>query len=237
MTPGFSHLSRGVLLFPIEQLMQGGGTGSGAAPVVARISKEAGALTIGVVTSPFSFEGSKRRRQAEDAIARLRKSVDTCIIVSNNALLQVIPTDTPITAAFELADDILRKAVASSSDIIIRPGVVNVDFADVRAVMKDAGNALIGIGTGSGPTRARNAATAAMSSPLLEEPLQEATGVVFNIAGPLNLSLREVNDAASVIYEKIHEDANVIFGALVDEDIGEDEVSITVVATGNTGSM
>jgi len=201
--------------------------------VVAQLAKSAGALTIGVVTKPFAFEGRRRRQQAEDAVERMRHSVDTCISVSNNALLEVIPDDTPVTAAFELADDILRKAVAGIVEIIIRPGVVNVDFADVRAVMKDAGSGLIGIGTGSGSSRARDAAVAAMSSKLLEETAQDATGVVFNIAGPPDLSLKEVNEAASVIYEKIHADATVIFGAVLGEDgSGDEEVTITVLATG-----
>ncbi|EEC45665.1 predicted protein [Phaeodactylum tricornutum CCAP 1055/1] len=209
----------------------GGGTGSGAAPVVSEIAKESGALTVAIVTKPFAFEGRRRMRQATDAIDRLRQHVDTVIIVSNNKLLEIIPDDTPVTAAFRVADDILRQGVVGISEIIVRPGLINVDFADVRSVMKDAGSALMGIGTGVGKTSAEDAAIAAISSPLLDEPVQDATGVVFNILGPRNLSLQEVNRAARVIYDNVHEDANVIFGALVDDDI-EDEVSITVLATG-----
>lgn len=209
----------------------GGGTGSGAAPVVSEIAKESGALTVAIVTKPFAFEGRRRMRQATDAISRLREHVDTVIIVSNNKLLEIIPDDTPVTAAFRVADDILRQGVVGISEIIVRPGLINVDFADVRSVMKDAGSALMGIGTGVGKTSAEDAAIAAISSPLLDEPVQDATGVVFNILGPRNLSLQEVNRAARVIYDNVHEDANVIFGALVDDTI-EDEVSITVLATG-----
>mmetsp|Transcript_30867 Transcript_30867/g.50995 ORF Transcript_30867/g.50995 Transcript_30867/m.50995 type:complete len:453 (+) Transcript_30867:275-1633(+) len=209
----------------------GGGTGSGAAPVVSEIAKESGALTVAIVTKPFAFEGRRRMRQAVDSIARLRQHVDTVIVVSNNKLLEIIPDDTPVTAAFRVADDILRQGVVGISEIIVRPGLINVDFADVRSVMKDAGTALMGIGTGSGKTSAEDAAINAISSPLLDEPVQDATGVVFNILGPRNLSLQEVNRAARVIYENVHEDANVIFGALVDDDI-QDEVSITVLATG-----
>jgi cell division protein FtsZ len=209
----------------------GGGTGSGAAPVVSEIAKESGALTVAIVTKPFAFEGKRRMRQATDAIARLRLSVDTVIIVSNNKLLEIIPDDTPVTAAFRVADDILRQGVVGISEIIVRPGLINVDFADVRSVMKDAGSALMGIGTGVGKTSAEDAAIAAISSPLLDEPVKDATGVVFNILGPRSLSLQDVNRAARVIYDNVHEDANVIFGALVDDDV-EDEVSITVLATG-----
>ena len=209
----------------------GGRTGSGAAPVVSEIAKSSGALTVAIVTKPFAFEGRRRMRQATDAINLLRENVDTVIVVSNNKLLEIIPDDTPVTAAFRVADDILRQGVVGISEIIVRPGLINVDFADVRSVMKDAGSALMGIGTGVGKTSAEDAAIAAISSPLLDEPVQDATGVVFNILGPRNLSLQEVNRAARVIYDNVHEDANVIFGALVDDDI-VDEVSITVLATG-----
>lgn len=209
----------------------GGGTGSGAAPVVASIAKESGCLTVGIVTKPFAFEGKRRMQQATQAIERLRKYVDTVIVVSNNKLLEIIPEDTPVTAAFRVADDILRQGVVGISEIIVRPGLINVDFADVRSIMKDAGNALMGIGTGVGKSSAEDAAFAAISSPLLDEPVEKATGVVFNIMGPPSLSLQDVNRAAQVIYDNIHEDANVIFGALVDDEI-QDEVSITVLATG-----
>lgn len=210
----------------------GGGTGSGAAPVVSEISKESGALTIGIVTKPFAFEGKRRMRQATEAISRLRDNVDTVIVVSNNKLLDIIPENTPLEASFRVADDILRQGVVGISEIIVRPGLINVDFADVRSVMADAGTALMGIGTGMGKTSAEDAAIAAISSPLLDAPVDEATGVVFNIIGGENLSLQEVDRAARVIYDNVHEDANVIFGALVDEDITDDTVSITVLATG-----
>mmetsp|Transcript_24240 Transcript_24240/g.43707 ORF Transcript_24240/g.43707 Transcript_24240/m.43707 type:complete len:473 (+) Transcript_24240:94-1512(+) len=210
----------------------GGGTGSGAAPVVAEISKESGALTVGIVTKPFAFEGRRRMRQATEAIDKLREHVDTVIIVSNNKLLDIIPENTPLEASFRVADDILRQGVVGISEIIVRPGLINVDFADVRSVMQDAGTALMGIGTGSGKTSAEDAAVAAISSPLLDAPVDEATGVVFNIIGGESLSLQEVDRAAKVIYNNVHEDANVIFGALVDDEITDGTVSITVLATG-----
>lgn len=222
-----------IATYNTKRPLQGGGTGSGAAPVIARMAQSAGALTIGIVTKPFSFEGRRRKQQAEEAIARLRQAVDTNIVVSNNKLLEILPDDTPVTSAFEFADDILRKAIAGIAEIIVRPGVVNVDFADVKAVMHGAGSAIIGIGTGTGKRRATEAAEAAMNSPLLDEPVQQATGVVFNIAGPPDLTLKEVNQAAQVIYDRIHEDCNVIFGALLDESVSGDEVSITVLATGS----
>ena len=210
----------------------GGGTGSGAAPVVAEVSKESGALTVAIVTKPFAFEGRRRMRQATDAIDRLRQHVDTVIIVSNNKLLDIIPENTPLEASFRVADDILRQGVVGISEIIVRPGLINVDFADVRSVMQDAGTALMGIGTGTGKTSAEDAAVAAISSPLLDAPVDEATGVVFNIIGGESLSLQEVDRAAQVIYNNVHEDANVIFGALVDDEITDGTVSITVLATG-----
>lgn len=210
----------------------GGGTGSGAAPVVAEISKESGALTVAIVTKPFAFEGRRRMKQATESIDRLREHVDTVIIVSNNKLLDIIPENTPLEAAFRVADDILRQGVVGISEIIVRPGLINVDFADVRSIMQDAGTALMGIGTGSGKTSAEDAAVAAISSPLLDAPVDEATGVVFNIIGGESLSLQEVDRAAKVIYNNVHEDANVIFGALVDDEITDGTVSITVLATG-----
>lgn len=210
----------------------GGGTGSGAAPVVSEVSKESGALTVAIVTKPFAFEGRRRMRQATEAIDRLRQNVDTVIVVSNNKLLDIIPENTPLEASFRVADDILRQGVVGISEIIVRPGLINVDFADVRSVMHDAGTALMGIGTGMGKTSAEDAAIAAISSPLLDAPVDEATGVVFNIIGGESLSLQEVDRAARVIYDNVHEDANVIFGALVDEEITDGTVSITVLATG-----
>jgi len=209
----------------------GGGTGSGAAPVVSAIAKESGALTVAIVTKPFAFEGKRRMKQALDAIEQLKLCVDTVIVVSNNKLLEIIPDDTPVTAAFQVADDILRQGVVGISEIIVRPGLINVDFADVRSVMKNAGTALMGIGTGVGKTSAEDAAIAAVSSPLLDEDVSGATGVVFNILGPRNMSLQDVNRAATVIYDNVDVNANVIFGAMVDDDL-VDEVSITVLATG-----
>jgi cell division protein FtsZ len=197
------------------------------------VAKQSGALTIAIVTKPFAFEGRRRMQQADDAIASLRETADTVIVVSNNKLLDIIPADAPLTMAFQVADDILRQAVVGISEIIVRPGLVNVDFADVRSVMKDAGSALMGIGTGKGKTGAEEAAIAAISSPLLEEPVHDATGVVFTILGPRSMSLQEVNRAATVIYNNVHEDANVIFGAFVDDDL-DDEVTVTVLATGFT---
>lgn len=171
----------------------GGGTGSGAAPIVADIAKEAGALTVGVVTKPFAFEGKRRMQQALAAIEALRAVVDTLIIVSNDRLLQIIPENTPLQKAFSVADDVLRQGVVGISEIIIRPGLINVDFADVRTIMGDAGTALMGIGRGSGKMRAQDAAAAAISSPLLDFPIEKAKGVVFNIIGGNDLTLQEVN--------------------------------------------
>lgn len=208
----------------------GGGTGSGAAPIVAKVAKhECGCLTVGVVTKPFAFEGKRRIQQAELAIEKLRKNVDTLIVVSNDKLLRIVPDNTPVTDAFLVADDILRQGVVGISEIIIKTGLVNVDFADVRSVMKDAGTALMGVGTGIGKTRAPDAAVAAISSPLLDFPISEAKRIVFNIVGGPGLGLSEINAASEVIYENAHEDANIIFGALIDENMGE-EVSITVLA-------
>jgi len=209
----------------------GGGTGSGAAPVVAEVAKESGCLTVGIVTKPFMFEGKRRMKQAKGAIERLREHVDTVIVVSNDRLLEIIPDDTPMERAFAVADDILRQGVVGISDIIVKPGLINVDFADVRAVMSNAGTALMGIGIGSGKTAAEDAAAAAISSPLLDSTIDNARGVVFNISGGPGLSLNEVNRASRLIYSTVDADANVIFGALVDETL-DDNISITVLATG-----
>jgi cell division protein FtsZ len=208
----------------------GGGTGSGAAPVVAEIAKtDCGCLTVGVVTKPFAFEGRRRMVQAEKAIEELRKHVDTVIVVSNDKLLRIVPDNTPVTDAFLVADDILRQGVVGISEIILKTGLVNVDFADVRAVMKDAGTALMGVGTGVGRNRAADAAIAAISSPLLDFPIQKAKRIVFNIVGGLDMGLQEINEASEVIYENADENANIIFGALVDPSMKE-EISITVLA-------
>ncbi|MEO0756217.1 MAG: cell division protein FtsZ [Cyanobacteria bacterium J06648_16] len=214
----------------------GGGTGTGAAPVVAEIAKEAGALTVGVVTRPFTFEGRRRTSQAEDGIMALQTSVDTLIVIPNDKLLSVISEQTPIQESFRYADDILRQGVQGISDIITIPGLVNVDFADVRAVMADAGSALMGIGVGSGKSRAREAAIAAISSPLLETSIDGAAGAIFNITGGSDLTLHEVNSAAEIIYEAVDPNANIIFGAVIDERM-QGEVRITVIATGFSADM
>eukprot|EP01032_Pedospumella_encystans_P016070 gene16070-18351_t len=210
----------------------GGGTGSGAAPVVAECAKEAGALTVGVVTKPFGFEGRKRMQQATEAIMKMKDKVDTLIVVSNDQLLQIVPENTPLTEAFLAADDILRQGVVGISDIIMKPGLVNVDFADVRTIMGNAGTALMGIGHGKGKLRATDAALSAISSPLLGFPISQARGIVFNIVGGPDMTLQEINSAADVIYDNVDEDANIIFGALVDDKITNGEVAITVLATG-----
>src|SRR4028118_656361 len=209
----------------------GGGTGTGAAPIVAEVAKEMGALTVGVVTRPFTFEGRRRTSQADEGIAALQSRVDTLIIIPNDKLLSVISEQTPVQEAFRVADDILRQGVQGISDIITIPGLVNVDFADVRAVMADAGSALMGIGIGSGKSRAREAAMTAISSPLLESSIDGARGVVFNITGGSDLTLHEVNSAAEIIYEAVDPNANIIFGAVIDDRL-QGEVRITVIATG-----
>ncbi|GAB1539835.1 cell division protein FtsZ [Scytonema sp. NUACC21] len=214
----------------------GGGTGTGAAPIVAEVAKEMGALTVGVVTRPFIFEGRRRIQQAEQGIEGLKSRVDTLIIIPNNKLLEVIPEQTPMQDAFRYADDVLRQGVQGISDIITIPGLINVDFADVRAVMADAGSALMGIGIGSGKSRAREAAIAAISSPLLECSIEGARGVVFNITGGSDLTLHEVNAAAETIYEVVDPNANIIFGAVIDDRL-QGEVRLTVIATGFTGEV
>lgn len=209
----------------------GGGTGTGAAPIVAEVAKEAGALTVGVVTRPFKFEGLRRMAQADAGIAALQGRVDTLIVIPNEKLLSVISEQTPVQEAFRAADDILRQGVQGISDIITIPGLVNVDFADVRAVMADAGTALMGVGVGSGKSRAREAAITAISSPLLEACIDGASGVVFNVTGGSDLTLHEVNAAAEIIYEGVDPNANIIFGAVIDDRM-QGEVRITVIATG-----
>lgn len=209
----------------------GGGTGSGAAPIVAEIAKEMGCLTVGVITKPFSFEGRRRAECAARAIENLRTKVDTLIVVSNDRLLETVPEDLPLQQAFSVADDILRQGVVGISDIILKPGLINVDFADVYAVMKDSGTALLGIGTGQGKTRAQDAALAAISSPLLDFPLRKASGVVFTVTGSADMTLQEINLAAETIHQVMDPNANVIFGALVDDSMSG-MISITVVATG-----
>ena len=214
----------------------GGGTGTGAAPIVAEVAKEMGSLTVGVVTRPFTFEGRRRTNQADEGISALQGRVDTLIVIPNNKLLSVIPEQMPVQEAFTVADDILRQGVQGISDIITIPGLVNVDFADVRAVMADAGSALMGIGVGSGKSRAREAAMAAISSPLLESSIEGARGVVLNITGGTDLSLHEVNAAAETVYEVVDPNANIIFGAVIDEKL-QGEIRITVIATGFSGEV
>jgi cell division protein FtsZ len=210
---------------------EGGGTGTGAAPVVARIARELGALTVGIITKPFGFEGSRRMKAAEVGIEALQEEVDTLIVVPNNRLLSVLDKQTSMMEAFRVADDVLRQGVQGVSDLITLPGLINLDFADVRTIMSDAGNALLGIGMGTGDKRAVEAAHAAASSPLLETTLEGARSILLSITGGKDLSLWEVNEAAHTIQEAAHPDANIIFGAMLDEKL-EDEVWITVVATG-----
>lgn len=211
---------------------KGGGTGTGAAPVIAEIAKEElGALTVGVVTRPFGFEGRKRSVQADDGIGKLREKVDTLIIIPNDRLLQVVEKKTSIVDAFRVADDVLRQGVQGITDLITIPGLINLDFADVRTIMQDAGSALMGIGLASGENRAPEAAKAAISSPLLEASIEGAQGVLLNISGGTDLGLFEVNEAAEVVANAAHPDANIIFGAVVDQGL-EDNVKVTVIATG-----
>ncbi|KAJ6818731.1 cell division protein FtsZ-like protein 2-1, chloroplastic-like [Iris pallida] len=209
----------------------GGGTGTGGAPVIAGVAKSMGILTVGIVTTPFSFEGRRRAVQAQEGIAALRNSVDTLIIIPNDKLLTAVSPNTPVTEAFNLADDILRQGVRGISDIITVPGLVNVDFADVRAIMADAGSSLMGIGTATGKSRARDAALNAIQSPLLDIGIERATGIVWNITGGSDLTLYEVNAAAEVIYDLVDPSANLIFGAVVDPS-SNGQVSITLIATG-----
>ncbi|KAB2954519.1 cell division protein FtsZ [Heliorestis acidaminivorans] len=209
----------------------GGGTGTGAAPVVAEVAKELGALTVGVVTRPFTFEGRKRAMQAEKGIQDLRAAVDTLIVIPNDRLLQVVDKHTPMNEAFRLADDILRQGVQGISDLIAVPGLINLDFADVKTIMTDTGSALMGVGTSTGENRAVEAVKKAISSPLLETSIDGARGVLMNITGGVNLGMLEVNEAAEIVTEVADPEANIIFGAVIDESM-EDEVRVTVIATG-----
>ena len=212
----------------------GGGTGTGAAPIVAEAARELGALTIGVVTKPFAFEGSKRRQQAEEGVRDLQDKVDTLIVIPNDRLLQICDEAVTMTEAFRKADDVLRQGIEGISQLITVPGIVNLDFADVRRIMSDAGPALMAIGSGHGEQRAVEAARQAISSPLLEVDITGATGVIFNVTGPPDLGLQELNTAARAIAEVVDPEAEIIFGAAVDESL-QDEVRITVVATGFSG--
>ncbi|NP_001275153.1 plastid-dividing ring protein [Solanum tuberosum] len=214
----------------------GGGTGSGAAPVVAQIAKEAGYLTVGVVTYPFSFEGRKRSVQALEAIEKLQRNVDTLIVIPNDRLLDIADEQTPLQDAFLLADDVLRQGVQGISDIITIPGLVNVDFADVKAVMKDSGTAMLGVGVSSSKDRAEEAAEQATLAPLIGSSIQSATGVVYNITGGKDITLQEVNRVSQVVTSLADPSANIIFGAVVDERYNG-EIHVTIIATGFTQSF
>src|SRR6188508_184634 len=211
---------------------EGGGTGTGAAPVIAEIAKnEIGALTVGVVTRPFEFEGAQRSRQAQEGIQRLREQVDTLITIPNEKLLSIVEKRTSIMDAFRMADDVLRQGVQGITDLITIPGLVNLDFADVRTIMSEAGSALMGIGSATGESRATTAARQAVSSPLLESSIEGATGILLNVTGGTDIGLFEVNEAAQVVTSAADQNANVIFGAVIDESL-KDEVRVTVIATG-----
>ncbi|MEN6351178.1 MAG: cell division protein FtsZ [Syntrophomonas sp.] len=212
----------------------GGGTGTGGAPIIARIAKESGALTVGVITKPFSFEGRKRNTQADRGIQALAQEVDSLIKIPNDRLLQVVDKHTGFNDAFKIADDILRQGVQGISDLIAVPGVINCDFADVQTIMRNTGSALMGIGRAKGESRAAEAARLAISSPLLESSIEGAKGVLFNISGGTDLTLFEIQEAADIIHQAVDEDANIIFGANIDEEL-QDEVRVTVIATGFSG--
>ena len=213
----------------------GGGTGTGAAPIVAECAKEVGALTVGVVTKPFSFEGKRRRAQAEKGIEFLTQKVDTIIVIPNDKLLQVVDKKCSLSDAFRTADEVLRQGIKGISDLIQVPGLINLDFADVKTIMTEQGEALMGIGVGEGENRAADAAKMAINSPLLETSIDGAKGILLNITGSSNLSLFEINEAAEIISDAADPDANIIFGSVIDENLG-DKVQITVVATGFNSS-
>lgn len=209
----------------------GGGTGTGGAPIVAECAREVGALTVGVVTKPFTFEGKKRLKQAKEGIENLRANVDTLITIPNDRLLDIVDKKTTMIEAFRIADDVLRQGVQGISDLIVVPGLINLDFADVKTTMSNAGAALMGVGEGHGENAAVDATNAAINSPLLETSIQGARSVLFNITSGLELSLDQVNEASSIITDAAHEDANIIFGTAIDESL-DDAVRITVIATG-----
>lgn len=209
----------------------GGGTGTGAAPIVAECAREMGALTVGVVTKPFTFEGKRRKNQADKGIEMLTSKVDTIIVIPNDKLLQVVDKKTPLNEAFRTADDVLRQGIKGISDLITVPGLINLDFADVKTIMTNQGEALMGIGIGEGENRAVDAAKMAINSPLLETSIEGAKGILLNITGSGDLSLFEINEAAEIISEAADPEANIIFGSVIDENLG-DRVQITVVATG-----
>jgi len=209
----------------------GGGTGTGASPIIARLARETGALTIGVVTKPFTFEGARRRQVAEEGIEKLKGEVDTLIVIPNDRLLQIVDKKVSIQEAFRVADDVLRQGIQGISELITVPGLINLDFADVRTIMAEGGAALMAIGRASGENRAVEAAQKAIASSLLDITIEGARGVLFNVTGGPDLTLFEVNEAAEVIRQKAHPEANIIFGAVIDESTDGD-VSITVIATG-----
>jgi cell division protein FtsZ len=215
---------------------EGGGTGTGAAPIIAEISMGLGALTVGVVTRPFGFEGRKRAEQAQTGISNLRDKCDTLIVIPNDRLLQVVEKQTSVIEAFRMADDVLRQGVQGITDLITIPGLVNLDFADVRTIMNDAGSALMGIGEADGESRAAEAARVAVSSPLLEASVEGATGILLNITGGSDLGLFEVNEAAEVVTGAADTNANIIFGAVIDENLAG-RVRVTVIATGFDRSL
>ena len=210
---------------------KGGGTGTGAAPVVAEVAKSSGALTIGVVTRPFSFEGSRRSVQAEEGIQRLKEKVDTLIVIPNDRLIAIADEKTSMLNAFRMADEVLMQGVGGITNLITTPGLINVDFADVRTVLTEAGSALMGVGSASGEGRAVAAARGAISSPLLESSIDRSQGILLNISGSSSLGLMEVNEAAEVVHSVAHQDANIIFGTVIDDAFG-DEVRVTVIAAG-----
>jgi len=212
----------------------GGGTGTGAAPVIAEIAKELGALTVGVVTKPFRFEQKRRMAQAEQGVANLKEKVDTLIVIPNDRLLEIVDRNTPVLEAFREADNVLRQGVSGISDLIATPGLINVDFADVKAIMTERGSALMGIGVASGENRATEAAKKAISSPLLETSIDGAHGILMHVAGGSNLSLWEVNEAADIVSMAADPDVNMIFGAVINPELGE-EILVTVIATGFDG--
>jgi cell division protein FtsZ len=209
----------------------GGGTGTGASPIIGKIAKETGSLTIGVVTRPFSFEGAKRRQVAEEGLTKLQESVDTLIVIPNDRLLEIVDKKISIQQAFKVADDVLRQGIQGISELITVPGLINLDFADVRAIMSEGGSALMAVGRAGGENRAVQAAEQAISSSLLDITIEGAKGILFNVTGGLDLSLHEVNEAAEIVRKMAHPEVNLIFGAVIDPEL-EDEIRITVIATG-----
>jgi len=209
----------------------GGGTGTGGAPIIAQLSKDIGALTVGVVTKPFSFEGHKRMRQAEEGIKLLKENVDTLIVIPNDRLLKIVDENTSVLEAFKVADEVLLDGIHGISDIVVESGLINVDFADVKMIIENAGTAIMGIGRASGEDRARKAAQSAINSPLLETNINGAKGILFNISGGTNLTLHEVNKAAEIISQAANPEADIIFGAVIDKEM-EDGIKITVIAAG-----